>query len=78
MKALHEADILSAIAKAQGILTTTTAQLLKRDKYDGLRAAEWLKKHSEVFRTIRDECRSYGLVTDEELSQADKLAKEPQ
>lgn len=74
---LSEQDILLAIAQAQGVLTEATIQIMKRNKYDGLRAAAWLKQHSELYHLICNEFQSCCGGSQNIVEQADKIAKEP-
>jgi hypothetical protein len=72
---LDESDIVLAVAKAQGVLLKATQQILKRDKWDGIRAAAWLKAHEEVYSKIRDD--AHDMLDDEVRVKAAKLAGEP-
>lgn len=75
MAYLNESDIVLAVAKAQGVMLRATQQLLKRDKWDGIKASKWLAKHDELYREIADD---YHEVLDEdERAKAAKLAGEP-
>lgn len=76
MAFLSEVEIVLAVAKAQGILFRATQQILKRDKWDGIRAAEWLKAHEEVYAKIRDE--AHDMLDDDQRGRAAKLAGEPE
>lgn len=73
---LDESDIVLALARAQGILFRATQQILKRDKWDGIRASKWLAKHEEVYSEIRDE--AHDMLDDDTRAQAAKLAGEPE
>lgn len=64
-----------AVAKAQGVLLRATQQLLKRDKWDGIRASKWLAKHDELYREIADDY--HDMLDDDQRAKAAKLAGEP-
>lgn len=73
-KQLYEADILLAVAKAQGVIRMAAIQILKRDKTDGIRAVEWLKSHDQVYRKIADDCRGNSGADEATINKADELA----
>ena len=72
---LDESDIVLALARAQGVLLRATQQILKRDKWDGIRASKWLAAHEEVYRKIADE--AHDMLDDEVREKAARLAGEP-